>query len=271
MARPAERPLRVGVVKLTSCDGCQLTILNLEDQLLELATWLEFVDFPEATSHRVPDARFDVLFVEGSISTPQQAGHIVELRERADTLVSIGACATSGGIQALRNWADELDWRASVYPTPEVLQTLPTATPVSDHVTVDHELHGCPIAPSQLLELLTALRVGRRPQLPDEAVCAACKRLGRVCVLVAGGTPCLGPLTVTGCGALCPAFARGCYACFGPRERANVDSLLGHLRSSGVTDEPERLLVGISASAPPFRDAAGLAIAAEQGDPDARD
>jgi sulfhydrogenase subunit delta len=270
MARSTDQPLRVGVVKLTSCDGCQLTILNLEDQLLELATWLEFVDFPEATSRRIPDTRFDVLFVEGSISTPHQAQHIVELRERADTLVSIGACATSGGIQALRNWADELDWRASVYPTPDVLATLPTATPISDHVPVDYELRGCPIAPGQLLELLTALRIGRRPQLPDEAVCAECKRRGRVCVLVAGGTPCLGPLTTTGCGALCPAFARGCYACFGPRERANVDSLFEHLRSSGLTDEPDSLLIGISASAPAFAGAAGRAITAARKERDAR-
>ncbi len=255
---PAEaiaRP-RVGVAKLTSCDGCQLTILDLEDHLLEIAAAFEIVEFPEATSNR-SSGPYDVLLVEGSVSTPEQVEWITELRRRAGILVTIGACATAGGIQALRNWGNEPAWRASVYPRPELLETLATSTAISDHVAVDAELRGCPIDPHQLLELLASLRVGRRPQLADEAVCLACKRRGTVCVVVAEGIPCLGPVTQTGCGAICPAFGRGCYACFGPKEQANVESLAAWFAEHGVDETSvPRLFAGFTAYAPPFREQA---------------
>lgn len=263
-AAPA-RP-RVGVAKLTSCDGCQLTMLDLEDQLLDIAGAFEIVEFPEATSNR-SSGPYDVLLVEGSVSTPEQVEWITELRRRAGVLVTIGACATAGGIQALRNWGNEPAWRASVYPRPELLETLATSTPVSDHVSVDAELRGCPIDPHQLLELLAALRVGRRPQLADEAVCLACKRRGTVCVVVAEGIPCLGPVTQTGCGAICPAFGRGCYACFGPREQANVASLTEWFAGHGADPASiERLFAGFTAYAPPFREQAGRATRHAHGE-----
>ncbi len=259
-ATAARRP-RVGVVKLASCDGCQLTLLDLEDELLPIAERFELVEFPEATSRR-SDGPYDILLVEGSISTPEQLEHIVRLRARTTTLVTIGACATSGGIQALRNWLDEPAWRASVYPDPGYVGSLAMATPVADHVKVDAELRGCPIAPGQLLEFLTAIRIGRRPQLPSEAVCMACKRAGTVCVIVAHGAPCLGPLTQTGCGALCPAYDRGCYACFGPVDQANVAGLQRHLGEGRDPGEVDRLFAGFTAWAPPFREPAGRAARA---------
>lgn len=251
---------RVGVVKLASCDGCQLTLLDLEDELLGIAERYELVEFPEATSRR-SDGPYDILLVEGSVSTPEQLEQIVGLRARTELLVTIGACATAGGIQAMRNWGNEPAWRASVYPNPDEIDSLATATPVADHVTVDAELRGCPIDGGQLLELLTALRVGRRPQLPDEAVCLECKRSGRVCVLVAGGTACLGPLTQTGCGALCPAYARGCYACFGPHEGANVASLSDWMGRDRQTDDVDRLFAGFTGWAPAFREPARRSMA----------
>jgi len=250
---------RVGVVKMASCDGCQLTLLDLEDELLALGERFELVEFPEATSRR-SNGPYDVLLVEGSISTPEQAEQIVELRERTKLLVTIGACATAGGIQALRNWGDEPAWRAAVYPEADLIESLAHATPVHEYVKVDAELRGCPIDPGQLLELLTALRVGRRSQLPDEAVCLECKRLGRVCVLVADGAPCLGPLTQTGCGALCPGYARGCYACFGPREQANVAGLGRWLAAERSGPGVDRLFAGFTGWAPPFREPASRAM-----------
>ena len=250
---------RVGVVKLASCDGCQLTLLDLEDELLAIGERFDLVEFPEATSRR-SDGPYDLLLVEGSVSTPEQAEQIAELRERTRLLVTIGACATAGGIQALRNWADEPAWRASVYPQPEHIDSLANATPVAEYVKVDAELRGCPIDPGQLLELLTALRLGRRPQLPDEAVCLDCKRSGRICVLVAGATACLGPLTHTGCGALCPGYQRGCYACFGPREQANVSSLASWFERDRSTADVDRLFAGFTAWSPPFRPRAGRAV-----------
>ena len=252
---------RVGVVKLASCDGCQLTLLDLEDELLAIGQRFELVEFPEATSRR-SEGPYDVLLVEGAVSTPEQVEEILDLRERTKLLVTIGACATAGGIQALRNWGDEPAWRASVYPDPGLIKSLAQATPVADYVRVDAELRGCPIAPGQLVELLTALRLGRRPQLADEAVCLECKRLGRVCVLVAGGAACLGPLTQTGCGALCPAYARGCYACFGPREQANLPSLTAWLETDRSAPEVDRLFAGFTGFSPQFRPRAGRAVGA---------
>jgi sulfhydrogenase subunit delta len=228
-ASEAAKPLTVGVVKLASCDGCQLGFLALGPALLDIGVKYQIVEFAEASSDRSPDGPFDILFVEGSISTDGQLRHLRHLRERSGLLVTIGACATSGGIQALRAWAGNdggiEGFIDAVYAEPAFVDTLDTATPIADHVTVDAELRGCPIDTNQLLELLTAVSIGRRPQLPNEAVCVACKRAGRVCVMVSRGEPCLGPIISTGCGALCPGMARGCYGCFGPRESANGPSL----------------------------------------------
>ena len=248
----SHRP-RVGVVKFASCDGCQLTLLDLEDELLAITERFDIVEFAEATSSR-SEGPFDVLLVEGSISRPEQVEDILRLRREATLLVTIGACATSGGIQALRNLADHDTFRNTVYPRPEWIESLATSTPVSEHVAVDAELYGCPISGRQLLELLTSLTVGRRPQLPDEAVCAECKRLGNPCILVAQGVPCLGPVTRTGCGALCPSFSRGCYGCFGPRESANTESLTAWFAKLGSSDEEiGREFAKFNVGAPAFR------------------
>jgi coenzyme F420-reducing hydrogenase gamma subunit len=249
--RSSTRRLRVGVVKFASCDGCQLTLLDLEDELLAIAERFDIVEFPEATSRRSAGP-FDVLLVEGSVSTDEQLEELLRLRRETTTLVTIGACATAGGIQAIRNWSEPGPWAAAVYPQPELVSSLARATPVADHVIVDAELRGCPIDPGQLLELLTALVVGRRPQLPDESVCAECKRRGATCVVVAAGVACLGPVTRTGCGALCPVFGRGCYGCFGPRGGANVASLIAN--APGFDDSVVAArFAGFTAWAEPFR------------------
>ena len=249
--RSAPRRPRVGVVKFASCDGCQLTLLDLEDELLAIAERFDIVEFPEATSRRSAGP-FDVLLVEGSVSDEDQLEELLRLRRESTTLVTIGACATAGGIQAIRNWSEHGPWAAAVYPQPELVPSLAMATPVADHVVVDAELRGCPIDPGQLLELLTALVVGRRPQLPDESVCAECKRRGATCVVVAQGVSCLGPVTRTGCGALCPVFGRGCYGCFGPRGDANVTSLVAN--AAGFDDSvASTRFAGFTAWAEPFR------------------
>lgn len=252
--------LRVGVVKFASCDGCQLAFLGLGPVLLDLGVRYSIVEFAEVSSDRAPTGPFDVLFVEGSISNAEQLAHIKVLREASRTLVTIGACATSGGIQALRNWAAGAGGFdavvGSVYPDASTIDSLATASPIAHHVRVDAELRGCPIDAGQLLELLTAVSTGRRPQLPDEAVCVACKRAGRVCVMVARGEPCLGPLIHTGCGALCPAYDRGCYGCFGPREHANGPSLARwYADELGLAEaEVAGRFAGFTAAAPTMHD-----------------
>lgn len=248
----SQRRPRIGVVKFASCDGCQLTLLDLEDELLAIAERVDVVEFAEATSRRSAGP-FDILFVEGSISTPEQVEEIAGLRAVSHRLVTIGACATAGGIQAIRNWLDHEDVRGAVYPQPGYVDSLAQSRPVSDYVAVDGELRGCPISPRQLREFLVALVTGRRPQLPDEAVCLECKRRGVVCVAVTSGAPCLGPVTRTGCGAICPAFGRGCYGCFGPREGANTRSLARWFSDGRSAGDVARLFAGFTAWAPPFR------------------
>jgi sulfhydrogenase subunit delta len=251
-ATAAKARLTVGIVKYASCDGCQLSLLDLEDELLDVVGKFDIVEFPEASSSRSAGP-YDVLLVEGSISTEDQLREITELRAKTKTLVTIGACASYGGIQALRNWLDHEVVRAAVYAHPEYVDSLATATPVREHVKVDAELHGCPINQDQLRELLASVALGRRPQIREEAVCLDCKRHGVVCVLVASGTPCLGPVTQSGCGALCPTFGRGCYGCFGPKELANARSLASSFLPGRAPADVGRLFAGFTAYAEPFR------------------
>ncbi len=260
---PPRRP-RLAVFKLASCDGCQLSLLDCEDELLTVAGAVDFANFLEA-SRAVIKGPYDLALVEGSITTAHDADRIQQVRKSSRFLVTIGACATAGGIQALRNFARIKDYVAAVYPTPEYVTTLETSTPVAQHVRVDFELRGCPINKAQLLEVLGAFLHGRRPNIPTYSVCLECKRRGEVCVMVAHGTPCLGPVTQAGCGAICPAFDRGCYGCFGPMETPNTTSLGRSWSGLGVPGpDLVRAFRSFNAGAAPFR-AAGDAH--EQGQP----
>jgi sulfhydrogenase subunit delta len=244
---------RLAVFKFASCDGCQLSLLDLEDELLALTEEVEIVHFLEARTHSEPGP-YDVALVEGSITTQHDIERINQVRRDSKYLVTIGACATVGGIQALRNWKDIADFVRAVYATPAYIDTLAKSTPISSHVAVDFELNGCPVNRYQLLEVLTALLVGREPHLPAHSVCVECKRKGTTCVLVAHGTPCLGPLTHAGCGAICPAYKRGCYGCFGPMEAPNPESLSSYMLSTGMPrDAMVRILRGFTGYAEAFR------------------
>lgn len=246
---------KLAVFKFASCDGCQLTLLDCEDELLDVAARVDVANFPEA-SRAVVKGPYDLSLVEGSITTPHDAERIREVRKASRLLVTIGACATAGGIQALRNGRDIRELVAAVYPTPEYVTTLDTSTPIAQHVRVDMELRGCPISKAQLVEALSALLAGRRPNLATGSVCAECKARGTVCVAVAHGTPCLGPVTQAGCGALCPAYLRGCYGCFGPMESPNTESLRHQWRSLGVArPDVVRAFRTFNAYAPAFRTA----------------
>jgi len=246
-------PPKLAVWKFASCDGCQLTLLNCEDELLELASAVNIAYFPEAT-RAVVKGPYDVSLVEGSITTPEDATRIHEIRAESRTVVTIGACATAGGIQALRNWADVEEFRSIVYAHPEYLSTLDRSTPIAAHINVDYELRGCPVDKGQLLEVLASFLQGRKPRIPTYSVCVECKKRGNVCVSVAHGTPCLGPVTQAGCGALCPSFARGCYGCFGPQDSPNASSLTNQLTELGMSDDDVvRVYRSFNAGAEAFR------------------
>jgi coenzyme F420-reducing hydrogenase gamma subunit len=244
---------RLAVFKFASCDGCQLQLLDAEDQLLEIADRVAIDHFLEASSRVVPGP-YDVGLVEGSITTAEDVERIREVRRQCRFLVTIGACATAGGIQALRNWGRIDEFLAGVYATPEYITTLATSTAIADHVPVDFELRGCPIDRGQLVGLLTAVLLGRKPRVPADSVCVECKARGTVCVAVARGIPCLGPVTQAGCGAICPAHDRECFGCFGPSESPNLVSLSRFYEQRGAPRESLlRLVRSFNAAAPAFR------------------
>ncbi|MCA8929003.1 MAG: oxidoreductase [Alphaproteobacteria bacterium] len=254
MAEPASAPKpRLAVWKFASCDGCQLSILDLEDELLALAGRVEIAFFLEASSRTV-DGPYDLSLVEGSITTAHDARRIQQVRAQSKALVTIGACATAGGIQALRNFADVEEFTRAVYARPDYIETLATSTPIADHVAVDFELRGCPVNKHQLLELVAAVLFGKQPAFSGDSVCTECKRRGTVCVAVANGTPCLGPVTQAGCGAICPAYDRGCYGCFGPSDGAAMPAFSRMLAAHGL-EPPQitRYLRTFNANAPAFR------------------
>jgi len=244
---------KLAVWKFASCDGCQLSLLDCEDELLAVAGAIEIAYFPEARRATV-EGPYDLSLVEGSVTTPDDRERIHQVRSMSRRLVTIGACATSGGIQALRNWADVDEFVAAVYATPEYISTLATSTPISAHVKVDFELRGCPINKHQLLELVSAYLNERKPAIAEHSVCIECKRRGTVCVMVAHGTPCLGPVTHAGCGAICPAYNRGCYGCYGPMETPNTDSLSAWWKRLGASDDQlMRVYRSFNAEKEPFR------------------
>ena len=249
-------PRSIAVWKFASCDGCQLSLLDCEDDLLTLSEQIRIAHFPEATRGHV-DGPYDISLVEGSITTPDDLDRIRQIREQSTTVVTIGACATAGGIQALRNFADVEEFTSIVYARPDYISTLASATPASAHIRVDLELHGCPIDRRQLLDTLLGLLVGRAPDLPGHSVCFECKTRGTTCVMVAEGTPCLGPVTRAGCGAICPSYGRGCYGCFGPADTAQIDALIPQLRTLGMSDRDiGRAFATFNVGAPPFTQAA---------------
>jgi coenzyme F420-reducing hydrogenase gamma subunit len=257
-AAPTNLPLRprIAVWKFASCDGCQMSLLDCEDELLAIAASVDLAFFPEASSAMRPGP-YDVSLVEGSVSTPDDVERLRGIRRDSRLVVTIGACATAGGVQALRNTLALDDVVHAVYPHPEWIESLATSTPIADHVTVDAELRGCPIDKGALVELISALLAGRRPQLPHHPVCIECKAHGTPCVLVAGGVSCLGPVTQAGCGALCPRFQRGCYGCFGPAESPNTEALAAHLRAGGASDlDVVRLFRQQNGHAPAFHEEA---------------
>ena len=246
---------KIAVFKFASCDGCQLSLLDAEDELLGVVGAVEIAYFPEA-SRAMLKGPYDIGLVEGSITTLHDAERIQEVRRQCKALIAIGACATAGGIQALRNWKDVNDFIHMVYATPKYISTLKLSTPIAEHVLVDFELRGCPISKHQLIELISATLIGRKPNIPTHSVCMECKRRGNVCIAVARNVACLGTVTQAGCGALCPSYDRGCYGCYGPMETPNTESLTSQFRILGQSDaQVSRAFRGFNAWAWQFRKA----------------
>jgi sulfhydrogenase subunit delta len=250
---PKNAKPKLAVWKFSSCDGCQLSILDCEDELLAVAGAVHIANFPEA-SREVVKGPYDISLVEGSITTPHDAERIHQIRRQSKLLVTIGACATAGGIQALRNFKDVKEFTSIVYASPEFISTLDKSTPISDHVHVDFQLRGCPVDKYQLVEVLNAFLNGRKPNTPTYSVCIECKRRGVTCRMVGFGQICMGPVTQAGCNALCPSYDRGCFGCFGPKETPNTTSMAEYWSKEGMSERDiVRTFRGINAYAKEFR------------------
>lgn len=232
----AKKKPKLAVWKFSSCDGCQLSLLDCEDELLAISDKIEIANFPEA-SRAISKGPYDISLVEGSITTPHDAERIYQVRKISKVLITIGACATAGGIQSLRNFKDVREFISIVYARPEYIETLSKSTSIDAHVKVDFELRGCPISKEQLIKLVTAYLQNRKPNIPNFSVCVECKRKGNICVMVAQGLACIGPVTQAGCGSICPSYNRGCYGCFGPVKSANTNSLSVQLKQNGRSSE----------------------------------
>jgi coenzyme F420-reducing hydrogenase gamma subunit len=247
---------RVAVHKFSSCDGCQLAFLNLGEDLLTLAARVDLVHFAEA-GPLDPDTEVDVAFVEGSVSTPEDLERIQHIRAHSRLLIAIGACATSGGIQGLRNDVFDERWVTQIYSHPEAIDSLERSTPIAGHVKVDFELWGCPVSGPQMLTLVNSLLLGVAPRDNADKVCTECKRQGYPCVMVTRGIACMGPVTRAGCNALCPSLGRDCYGCYGPAENANTDALAAQFRSQGLSPQAViQRFQSINSQAPVFLAAA---------------
>lgn len=260
----ASKP-RVAVHKFSSCDGCQLAFLNLGEDLLALAERVDLVHFAEA-GPLDPDTDVDIAFVEGSVSTPEDLERIRHIRDHSRILIAIGACATTGGIQSLRNGVFDAKWVTQIYPHPEAIASLERSTPIAQHVKVDFELWGCPVSGPQMLAAVNALLLGVAPRDNADKVCVECKRAGYPCVMVTRGIACMGPATRAGCGALCPSLGRDCYGCYGPAEAANTAALAAQFARLGldVTAVAQRFQ-SINSQAPVFL-AAAQAIRGQRDD-----
>lgn len=215
------RSTRLGVVKFTSCSGCVLQVLIALAATGPFRNLFEIAYFKELGI--VDSGPYDVLLVEGSVSTQRQVEELEKLRSQAEFLVAVGTCAIQGGVQALRAGCDLEMVKSSVYPSPEHVDVLPEPAPLSDYVRVDYAVPGCPVEASFVARFLVKVALGGLPIELYESVCADCKRSGFECVLVARGEPCLGPITRGSCGALCPSSGRGCYGCFSVKS-VDVDS-----------------------------------------------
>jgi coenzyme F420-reducing hydrogenase gamma subunit len=260
---PIHKPT-IAVYKFSSCDGCQLSLLNMEDELLELADKIEITHFLEARRQVLPGP-YDISLVEGSISTEQEIKKIKDVRRDCQVLIALGTCATSGGLQSLRNFGDVETYKKIVYQHPEVINSLPDSVAIKDYVKVDYELWGCPVNKTQVLEVITALLQDRQPVLPQHSVCLTCKQRGIPCVIVSSDSPCLGPVTRAGCGAICPAVSRGCYGCFGPTPQVEIEAMIPILKSTErYPGEAVNLLRTISGNAPEFRQAAEILLNEEE-------
>ncbi len=229
---PLSRP-RVGFFELTSCEGCQLQILNNEATLLDFLNLVTIVNFREGMSERSDD--YEIAFVEGSVSREDEIVRLREIREKARVLVALGSCACFGGVNRLKNRFGDLAWVKKEVYGDFAIETR-DVQPLEDFVTVDLKIYGCPVKKEEVERIVTNLVVGKAVRLPEYPVCMECKANENICLFELG-EPCLGPVTRAGCDAWCTGNRRGCWGCRGPAEVANIKELEKIMTRHGFSRE----------------------------------
>ena len=214
---------RVAIFDFAGCEGCQLQIVNMEEEILDLISVVDVVEWREGMSEQSDE--YDVAIIEGSITRPQDEEKLRQIRERAKILVALGACATNGGVNKLKNCFDLQEVRQVVYGADSALPHLDSAPTkaVDEVVQVDYKIYGCPIDRREFAYAVRSLVMGKRPEIPNYPVCVECKRKENVCRYEFNEI-CLGPVTRAGCDARCPSFGAWCFGCRGPVDAPNVQA-----------------------------------------------
>lgn len=254
-----KKKLKVGIFSLTSCSGCQIRILDLEDHLLEIFKLVDILHFPLLIKKEKPVNHFDVAFVEGAVTTEEQLKQLKKIRKKSKILIALGTCATYGGIPSIKDYGYRHEIEKTVYPEPVPFVHALGVCGVYPHVRVDYFLRGCPPEKEEILRVLLEIVVGKKvPRNIDDPVCIECRAKENVCLLQKGEL-CMGPITFAGCDALCPSNDRNCYGCRGPFEDANVHSLLKLFEKTGVSEEDiRRMFILFAGTSKKFREARNI-------------
>lgn len=225
---------RVAIFDFACCEGCQLQIVNMEEELLDLISVVNPVEWRETMSEHGDE--YDIAIIEGSITRPEDEERLKAIRDRAGTLIALGACATTGGVNKLKNKFDLSDVKRCVYGNVLNMAHLDTApTKALDEVVkVDYMVHGCPINNKEFAYILRCLLMGKTPSLPTYPVCVECKMKGNPCRFEYGEI-CLGPITRAGCEAKCPSSGFWCYGCRGYVDNPNINAAKDVMRYYGKT------------------------------------
>lgn len=232
--------LKIGVFKLTSCSGCQMVLVHLEESLLEVLKYVELKYFRMVSDDDLPNEPLDVAIVEGAVTNEEEGIMIKKIRKMSRFLIAAGACAVTGGLNAIKNITPEGEVESTVYSSPEYVRS-GKAFGLNEYVNVDACLYGCPINGRELINTLMSLAILVPPYIPGITVCMECKMNDNECIFLTRGEPCLGPVTVGGCSALCPSNGVTCEGCRGVLKGTNPKSLELAWTNAGVSPDLIRL------------------------------
>ncbi len=224
----------IGIFSFTGCDGCQLELINREEILLDLAKEVDIIHFP-LTQENNNDGPYDIAIVEGGITKKEDIQKIKDVREKSKCLIAIGSCAIYGGVPAMKNFLRDDEPELTVYSKTGFVDSIPAAG-IGKYVKVDFNLRGCPPNKDEFIEVVKQVLLGKTPKESSSPVCVECKQNKNPCFLLEKEF-CLGPLTYSGCDAICINNGVPCEGCRGPLDDANIAAEVKLLKTFGMTEE----------------------------------